>query len=344
MMWRRSLSRPGLGGLPAAIQRSRDCAALPRARGEAEDLDLDAAALERARQDVGAHRRDGDRPAAHRAGIVDQQGHDRVAELGLLLALVGERMDRVGDDAARAARRRAGPPRDRTPRRATASPAAGAAAGWRAARPRPADARAAGRAACAAASARRRRTARRRRRLVELGGEGAIDVGSSSPWRWRGMMPGRPGPARIVVAGAGHQLALRLPRRRRACPRCRSSGTPPSSAPLRARRRRLRRPRSRCRLARLLVLAFGVVALVAVLGLAEIEVEIADQLARRPWRRRPGRRCASPARGSRGRPCLRRTAARDRPPASPRAAAARRSAPRAPAAAPPRRASRRRAR
>ena len=163
MMWRRSLSRPGLGGLPAAIQRSRDCAAFPRARGEAEDLDLDAAALQRARQDVGAHRRDRDRPAAHRARIVDQQRDHRVAEIGFLLALVGQRIDRVGDDAARGARCRAGPPRDRTPRSASASPSGGAAAGWRAARSRSADARAAGRAARAAASARPGRTDRRPR-------------------------------------------------------------------------------------------------------------------------------------------------------------------------------------
>src|SRR5476651_1764512 len=46
-------------------------AALPRARGEAENLDLDAAALERASQYIstgGGHR---DRAPAHRAGIVE---------------------------------------------------------------------------------------------------------------------------------------------------------------------------------------------------------------------------------------------------------------------------------
>ena len=80
---------PGLARLPA----------LPGARGEAEDLDLDAAALQRARQDVGAGRRHRDRPAAHRAGIVEQQGHHRVAEGRVLLVLEGERMHRVDDDA-----------------------------------------------------------------------------------------------------------------------------------------------------------------------------------------------------------------------------------------------------
>jgi len=61
--------------------------ALPRAGGEAENLDLDAAALQRARQNVGAGRGHRDRTTAHRAGIVDQQGHHGIAEIGVLLAL-----------------------------------------------------------------------------------------------------------------------------------------------------------------------------------------------------------------------------------------------------------------
>src|SRR5690606_39232650 len=40
-------------------------AALPRSGGEAEDLDLHTATLERAGENVAADRRDGDRPAAH---------------------------------------------------------------------------------------------------------------------------------------------------------------------------------------------------------------------------------------------------------------------------------------
>src|SRR3546814_18664989 len=71
--------------------------ALPGAGGEAEYLDLHTAALEGARQDVGADRRDGDRTAAHRAGIVDQQGDDGVPELGVLLHLVGQREQRCRD-------------------------------------------------------------------------------------------------------------------------------------------------------------------------------------------------------------------------------------------------------
>ena len=104
MMWRRSLRRPGLAGLPALQPRLARLTALPGPRGEAEDLDLDAAALQRARQDVGAGRRDGDRPAAHRAGIVEQQRHDGVAEIGVLLALEGERLERIDDDARQARR------------------------------------------------------------------------------------------------------------------------------------------------------------------------------------------------------------------------------------------------
>src|SRR5580693_1313867 len=74
------------GGNPALARLP----ALPRARRKAEDLDLDAATLQGAREDVGAHRRDGYRPAAHRPGIVNQQAHDGVAEIGLALALVRE--------------------------------------------------------------------------------------------------------------------------------------------------------------------------------------------------------------------------------------------------------------
>src|SRR5690606_37673629 len=73
--------------------------AFPRAGGEAEDLDLDPAALERARHDVGADRGDTDRPSAHRARVVDQQGDDGVLELLLALALVAQRMARADDHA-----------------------------------------------------------------------------------------------------------------------------------------------------------------------------------------------------------------------------------------------------
>ena len=87
----------GIGRLAGLQPRLARLAALPGARGEAEDLDLDAAALERAGEDVGAGRGDRDRAAAHRAGIVEEQRHHRVAELGVALGLEGERMHRVDD-------------------------------------------------------------------------------------------------------------------------------------------------------------------------------------------------------------------------------------------------------
>ena len=82
-MWRMSLTRPGLARTAGLEPGLAALAALPGAGGEAEDLDLDAAALERAGKDVAADRRDGDRAAAHRAGIVDQQRHHGVAEIGV---------------------------------------------------------------------------------------------------------------------------------------------------------------------------------------------------------------------------------------------------------------------
>ena len=72
-------------------------AALPGAGGEAEDLGLDRAALERAGENVGANGGHHDRPAAHGAGIVDQDGDHRVAELGVLFLLERQRRGRVDD-------------------------------------------------------------------------------------------------------------------------------------------------------------------------------------------------------------------------------------------------------
>ncbi len=88
--------RGRLAGLQPGLAR---LAALPGFGGEAQNLDLDAAALQRAGENVGAGRRDGDRPPAHRAGIVEQQRHHRVAEVRVLFALEGERLLRVDDDA-----------------------------------------------------------------------------------------------------------------------------------------------------------------------------------------------------------------------------------------------------
>ena len=57
----------GAGGAAGGQPRLAALPALPAAGGEAEDLGLNAAALEGAGEDVGADRGDGDRAAAHRA-------------------------------------------------------------------------------------------------------------------------------------------------------------------------------------------------------------------------------------------------------------------------------------
>ena len=81
------------GGRLAGGEPGLAClAALPGLGGEAEDLDLDAAALERARQDIGAARRHHDRAAPHAAGVVEQERDDGIAEVGVALVLEGERV------------------------------------------------------------------------------------------------------------------------------------------------------------------------------------------------------------------------------------------------------------
>jgi hypothetical protein len=121
-------------------------AALPGAGGEAEDLDLDAAALQRAGEDVAADRRDGDRAAAHRAGIVEQQRHHGVAEIGIALDLEAQRLQRIGDDAGQARGVEQALLEIELPAARSAAPSGGAAACWRAARRR----RRGSRAACRA--------------------------------------------------------------------------------------------------------------------------------------------------------------------------------------------------
>src|SRR5208282_6339375 len=64
-------------------------AALPRAGREAEDFDLDAATLQCAGQNIGAGSGNRNRTATHRAGIIDEQGHYRIAELHILLTFEG---------------------------------------------------------------------------------------------------------------------------------------------------------------------------------------------------------------------------------------------------------------
>ena len=108
--------------------------ALPCSRREAEDLDLDAATLQCAGQNIGAGGGDRNRTAAHRSRIVDEQGHDRIAELHILLALERQRLARIGDHSRQPRRDRGCLPRGRIPRTGSAAPADASATGWRAAR------------------------------------------------------------------------------------------------------------------------------------------------------------------------------------------------------------------
>ncbi|MNC53690.1 hypothetical protein D3C75_1031270 [compost metagenome] len=87
-----------IGGLAGADPRLTALTALPGAGGEAQDLDLDPAPFQRPRQDVGADRRHHDRSPAHRARVVDQQGHDRVPKRALALHLERQGAGRIGDD------------------------------------------------------------------------------------------------------------------------------------------------------------------------------------------------------------------------------------------------------
>ena len=87
-----ALIEPELAGLTA----------LPGAGGEAEDLDLHAAALQRAGENVGAGRSHRDRPPAHGTGIIDQKCDHRIAEIGVLFAFERERLLRINHNAGEA--------------------------------------------------------------------------------------------------------------------------------------------------------------------------------------------------------------------------------------------------
>ena len=94
----------GRGRLAGLQPRFTGLAALPGARRKSEDLDLHAAALQRARENVGARRGHGDRASAHRSRIVEQQRHDRIAEIGILFPFEGEWLLRIDDDPRQARR------------------------------------------------------------------------------------------------------------------------------------------------------------------------------------------------------------------------------------------------
>ena len=99
MMWREIVEAAGIGRLAGGQPRLARLPALPGPRGEAQNFHLDAAALQRARQDIGAGRRHRDGTAAHRAGIVQQQRHHGVAEGRFLLAHERQRMIGIGHHA-----------------------------------------------------------------------------------------------------------------------------------------------------------------------------------------------------------------------------------------------------
>src|SRR6185369_10784228 len=65
----------GIGRLAGSEPRLARLPALPGARRKAQNLDLDAAALQRARENVSTGRRHRDRAATHRTGIIQQQRH-----------------------------------------------------------------------------------------------------------------------------------------------------------------------------------------------------------------------------------------------------------------------------
>jgi len=91
-----------IGRLARRDPRLARLTALPGAGGEAEDLHLHAAAFQRPREDVSADGRDHDRAPAHGTGVVQQQGHHRVAEGAVALGLEQQGAGGIHDDAAQA--------------------------------------------------------------------------------------------------------------------------------------------------------------------------------------------------------------------------------------------------
>src|SRR6516225_7352432 len=89
----------GIGRLAGGKPCFARLPAFPRARGEAQNLDLDAAPLERPRQNVGTGGGDRNRAAAHRARIVKQERYDGIAEAGVLFPLERQRMQRYRRNA-----------------------------------------------------------------------------------------------------------------------------------------------------------------------------------------------------------------------------------------------------
>ena len=92
----------GIFGAAALLPEIAGLAAFPGAGGKAEDFGLEVTTLQRLGDDIGGHGGNRDGPAAHGAGIVDQDGEDRVAEGHDLFLLEGQGHVRIGDDAGKA--------------------------------------------------------------------------------------------------------------------------------------------------------------------------------------------------------------------------------------------------
>ena len=90
--WRFAIGQPLLARLPA----------FPGSCRETQNLNLHAAALQGAGEDLGTAGRDHDRTPTHRSGIVDDQCHHRVFELRIAFVLEGERVHRVDHNAREA--------------------------------------------------------------------------------------------------------------------------------------------------------------------------------------------------------------------------------------------------
>src|SRR5579884_2656188 len=95
---------PGRRGLVLPKPSFARLPTLPCSCRKPQDFDLDPAALKSAGQDVGASRRHRDRPAPHRARIVDQQRNHRVPEGRIFLLLERKRLPWIGDNPRQAGR------------------------------------------------------------------------------------------------------------------------------------------------------------------------------------------------------------------------------------------------
>ena len=79
-------------------------AAFPRAGGKAEDFHLYITPLQRARENIRTDSSNGNRTPAHGSRVIQQQRHNGIAELGILLDLKAEGRCRACHDPCQTAR------------------------------------------------------------------------------------------------------------------------------------------------------------------------------------------------------------------------------------------------